>query len=120
MPSEIVKFEPMAMVTFKDGSSPVFIPASCMDAVGEAVNKTGVPLVHIGNRWVDRFSVKEIVALSDYDASTARGYLPLCPAKYRVRLLETIERNESNSGREMSSHSAQCLVEDWAKSDSSR
>ena len=115
--NEIVKYEPMAMVTFKDGSSALFIPRAQMDAVGEAVNATGKPLVHIGNRWVDRFSVKEIVDLADYDASMARGWLPLCPSKYRVRLLASIERNKENTGYEMKADSAQWLVQDWIKAD---
>lgn len=115
MQNEIVKYEPMAMVTFKDGSSAVFIPRAAMDAVGEAVNATGKPLVHIGNRWVDRFNVKEIVDLADYDASTARGWLPLCPSRFRARLLERIDWNEEAVGKKMTAEWASCLVQDWMK-----
>lgn len=110
---EIVRYEPMAMVTFKDGSAPVFIPAGQADAVGKAVNTPGVPLVHIGSRWVDRFSVKEITDLADYDSSTARGWLALCPQKYRARLALHIAKNEEAAGRQLEAGWAQATVKAW-------
>jgi hypothetical protein len=113
----LTKYEPIAMVTFKDGSAPVFIPAANSDAVGKAVNTSGVPLVHIGNRWVDRFSVKEIIDLADYDSSTAKGWLALCPQKYRARLALSIEKNEEAKGSSLSSQWAQSTVAAWAKAD---
>ena len=109
----LTKYEPMAMVTFKDGSAPVFIPAAQSDAVGKAVNTPGVPLVHIGNRWVDRFSVKEIIDLAEYDTSTAKGWLALCPPKFRARLALHITKNEESAGHPLNAVWAQATVKSW-------
>lgn len=114
---EVIKYEPIAMVTFKDGSAPVFIPASQSDAVGKAVNTPGVPLVHIGNRWTDRYNVKEIVHLSDYDATTAKGWLPFCQSHLRSKLAQSIEKNEEAKGGQLSAKWAQATVAAWQKVD---
>ena len=110
---EVVKFEPVSMVSFKDGSAPVFIPTSTADAIGNAINTSGVPLVHIGNRWVDRFSVKEIIDLADYDTSTAKAWLALCPPKFRARLAQHIAKNEEAAGRSLDAGWAQATVKAW-------
>lgn len=113
--SNLIKYEPMAMVTFKDGSSPVFVPADDGDAIGQDVNTSKTPLVHIGNRWTDRYNVKEIVQLADYDAKTAKGWLPICQAKWRARLATHISKNEEVAGHPLDARWAQATVAAWEK-----
>jgi hypothetical protein len=110
---EIAKYEPLGMVTFKDGSSPVFVPAAQIDAIGEAVNSGKNPLVHIGNRWVERYAVREIVPLSEYDQATAKGWLPLCPPEYRGRMALHIAKNEEAAGHPLEARWAQSTLAAW-------